>query len=137
MDTSIDYDVRTVVSFKLDFDGSGEMNLLALPVAQQTFAEHVRDIFKQDDTLRSYVHGDLTFRFNGRRGELEYTFSCHDDSEEEAESFSDYCVKSVRKDLEALGCRISRVRCTAEEADMTWLDQLEDAIFGTGEMEMK
>ena len=29
MDTGTDYDVRTRVSFKLDFDGSGELNLLA------------------------------------------------------------------------------------------------------------
>lgn len=40
MDTGKDYDVRTRVSFKLDFDGSGELNLLALPDVQRTFAGH-------------------------------------------------------------------------------------------------
>lgn len=137
MDTGTDYDVRTRVSFKLDFDGGGELNLLALPDVQRAFAGHVQNVFQQDDTLGSYVQGDLTFQFNGRHVDLEYTFSCHDESKEEAESFSDYCVKSVRKDLESFGCKLLQTRCTAEEADMTWLDRLEDAVFGPGEMEMR
>ena len=129
MDTGTDYDVRTRVSFKLDFDGSGELNLLALPDVQRAFAGHVQNVFQQDDTLGSYVQGDLTFQFDGRRVDLEYTFTCHDESKEEAESFSDYCVKSVRKDLESFGCNLMGIHCTAEEADMTWLDRLEDAVF--------
>ena len=137
MDTGTDYDVRTKVSFKLDFDGSGELNLLALPDVQRTFAGHVQNVFQQDDTLGSYVQGDLTFQFDGRRVDLEYTFTCHDESKEEAESFSDHCVKSVRKDLESFGCNLTGIHCTAEEADITWLDRLEDAVFGPGEMEMQ
>lgn len=137
MDTGTDYDVRTKVSFKLDFDGSGELNLLALPDVQRAFAGHVQNVFQQDDTLRSYVQGDLTFQFDGRRVDLEYTFTCHDESKEEAESFSDYCVKSVRKDLESFGCKLLQTRCTAEETDMTWLDRMEGAVFGPGEMEMR
>ena len=35
-----------------------------------------------------------------------------------------------RKKLEAFGCKVGKIDCKAEEADMTWLDQLEDAIFG-------
>ena len=68
---------------------------------------------------------------------MEYTFTCHDESKEEAESFSDYCVKSVRKDLESFGCKLTGTHCTAEEADMTWQDRMEDAVFGPGEMEMR
>ena len=137
MDTGTDYDVRTKVSFKLDFDGGGELNLLALPDVQRAFAGHVQNVFQQDDTLGSHIRGDLTFRCDGRHVDLEYTFTCHDESREEAESFSDYCVKSVRKDLESFGCKLLQTRCTAEEADMTWLDQMEDAVFGPGEMEMQ
>lgn len=136
MDTGNDYNVRTKVAFVLDFDGSGEFNLLALPSVQCAFAEHVQSVFQKDDTLRDYIEGDLSFRFDGRRADLEYTFTCFDENEEEAESFSDYCVKSVRKDLEAFGCKLTKIHCTAEEADMTWLDQLEDSIFGPREMEM-
>ena len=51
MDTGTDYDARTRVSFKLDFDGSGELNLLALPDVQRVFAGHVQNVFQQDDTM--------------------------------------------------------------------------------------
>ena len=131
-----DYDVCTKATFRLDFDGSGELNLLALPDAQRAFANHVRDVFQRDGTLGGgYVHGDLSFQFHGRRTELEYTFSCHDESAEEAESFSTYCLRTVQSDLEAFGCQLRQIRCTAKEADMTWLDQLEDKVFPQG-MEM-
>jgi len=62
--------------------------------------------------------------------QLEYTFSCHDENEAEAESFSAYCVRCVQKELEGFGCKIRKIDCKAEEADMSWLDELEDAIFG-------
>lgn len=136
MDTSADYDVRTKVTFLLNFDGSGEVNILALPDVQRAFAEHVQSVFQQDETLGDYIDDDLAFRFDGRRAEVEYTFSCHDESQEEAESFSEYCVQSVREDLEAFGCKLGQIHCTADEADMTWLDQLEDAVFGPKGMEM-
>lgn len=54
-----------------------------------------------------------------------------------AESFSDHCVKSVRKDLESFGYNLMGIHCMAEEADMTWLDRLEDAVFSPGEMETR
>lgn len=136
MDTSADYAVRTKVTFLLNFDGSGEVNILALPDVQRAFAEHVQSVFQQDETLSDYIDGDLTFQFDGRRAEVEYTFSCYDESQEEAESFSEYCVKSVREDLEAFGCKLGQIHCAADEKDMTWLDQLEDAVFGPKGMEM-
>ena len=119
MDTAMDYDVHTQVSF-----------LLALPDVQSEFTKHVQNVFQKDNTLGSYIQGDLTFRFDGRRVRLDYTFSCHDENAEEAESFSDYCLQGVRKDLESFGCKMTQVQCTAEEADMAWLDQMEAAIFG-------
>ena len=135
MDDGLDYDVHTKVTFLLDFDGTGELNLLALPDVRRAFSGHVRDVFQRDRTLGSYVCGDLTFQFHGRYAELEYTFGCHDENEAEAESFSDFCVQAVKRDLEAFGCKLKQIRCTAEESDMTWLDQLEDKIFAQG-MEM-
>ena len=90
MAEGLDYDVHTKATFLLGFDGSGELNLLALPDVQRAFAGHVRDVFQRDGTLGGgYVHGDLSFQFQGRRAELEYTFSCHDESAEEAEAASE------------------------------------------------
>lgn len=130
MDDGYDYNVRTQLRFHLDFDGEGESNLLMLPTVQQEFVKHVKKVFETDDTLRECISGNLDFRFDGRWADLAYTFSCHDDTEAEAESFSAYCVRDVQKQLEEFGCRLTQTKCTAEEADMTWLDELEDAVFG-------
>ena len=132
MDDGMDYDVQTKVRFRLDFDGSGELNLLALPDVQQQFAQHVKKVFQQDE-MGSYISGDLDFQFNGRTGWVEYTFSCHDENEAEAESFSAYCVRDVQKELEAFGCKIGNIDCKAVEADQSWLDALEDQLFGPRE----
>lgn len=131
VDDGMDYDVQTKVSFRLDFDGSGEFNMLLLPDIQKQFVQHVKKVYEKDDTLGSgYISSNLNFHFDGRMVQLEYTFSCHDENEAEAESFSDYCVRGVQKELEGFGCKIRKIDCKAEEADMAWLDQLEDAIFG-------
>lgn len=131
MDDGMDYDVQTKISFQLDFDGSGEFNMLLLPDVQKQFAQHVKEVYEQDDTLGSgYISSDLNFQFDGRMVQLEYTFSCHDENEAEAESFSAYCVREVQKELEGFGCKIRKIDCKAGEADMSWLDQLEDVVFG-------
>lgn len=128
-DGMVDYHVQTKVSFRLDFDGSGELNLLALPDVQKQFAQHVKKVFEQEG-MGDYISGDLDFHFNGRAGWVEYTFSCHDENEAEAESFSDYCVRCAQKKLEVFGCKIGKIDCKAEEADLSWLDALEDQLFG-------
>ena len=43
MDDGMDYDVQTKVSFRLDFDGSGEFNMLLLPDVQKQFVQHVKE----------------------------------------------------------------------------------------------
>ena len=131
MDDGMDYDVQTKVKFRLDFDGSGEFNVLLLPDIQKQFTQHVKEVYERDDTLGSgYVSSDLNFHFDGRMVQLEYTFSCHDENAAEAESFSAYCVRCIQEKLEGFGCKIRKIDCKAEEADMSWLDQLEDKIFG-------
>ena len=138
MDDGMDYNVQTKVSFRLDFDGSGEFNMLLLPDVQKQFAQHVKEVYQRDDTLgNGYISSDLNFKFDGRMVRLEYTFTCHDENEAEAESFSTYCVRCVQKELESFGCKVRRIDCKAEEADMSWLDQLEDAIFGPRESAQK
>jgi len=129
MEEEIDYDVNTKVSFLLNFNGSGDFNLMLLPDVQREFINHVKEVYEQDE-IGSYVFSDLNFRFNGRRVDLEYTFTCSDLNPAEAESFSRYCVQRVQEQLEAFGCKLLRTKCSAEEADLTWFDQLEDAIFG-------
>ena len=131
MDDGMDYDVQTTVNFRLDFDGSGEFNVLLLPDIQKQFTQHVKKVYERDDTLGSgYVSSNLNFHFDGRMVQLEYTFSCHDENAAEAESFSAYCVRCIQEKLEGFGCKIRKIDCKAEEADMSWLDQLEDKIFG-------
>lgn len=130
MDDGMDYDVQTTVNFRLDFDGSGEFNVLLLPDIQKQFTQHVKKVYERDDTLGSgYVSSNLNFHFDGRMVQLEYTFSCHDENAAEAESFSAYCVRCIQEKLEGFGCKIRKIDCKAEEADMSWLDQLEDKIF--------
>ena len=81
MDDGMDYNVQTKVKFRLDFDGSGEFNTLLLPDVQKQFVQHVKEVYEQDDTLgNGYVSSDLNFRFDGRMVQLEYTFSCHDET---------------------------------------------------------
>lgn len=134
MDDGMDYDVHTKVRFLLDFDGSGDFNMLMLPDIQEQFVQHVKKVYERDDTLgNGYISSDLNFSFDGRMVQLEYTFSCHDENEAEAESFSSYCVQCVRKELEAFGCKIRKVDCKAEESDISWLDRLEDAAFSPRE----
>ena len=124
-----DYSVKTKVSFQLTFDDR-EFNVLLLKDVQKAFAQHVKEVYERDDTLREYIDGDLNFHFDNRTVQLEYDFVCCDESRAEAESFSEYCVRCVKKELEEFGCQVKRVTCRAEEQDMSWLDALEDQIFG-------
>ena len=132
MDDGKDYDVQTKVTFRLDFDGSGEFNTLLLPDVQKKFAQHVKEVY-EGDVMEGYISSDLEFHFDGRRAQLEYTFTCHDENEAEAESFSAYCVQCVQEELEEFGCKVDKINCSAGEADMTWMDRLEDAVFGPRE----
>ena len=124
-----DYSVKTQVSFQLTFDDR-EFNVLLLKDVQRAFVQHVKDVYERDDTLREYIDGDLNFQCDNRTVQLEYDFCCCDESKAEAESFSEYCVRCVKKELEEFGCQVKRVTCRAEEKDTAWLDTLEDQIFG-------
>ena len=130
MDEGKDYNVHTDIKVRLDFDGTDEMNILAMPAVQSQFTDHVMTVFRDDRTLSEHVSGNLDFTFDGRNARVQYIFSCHDDSPAEAESFSRFCVNGVKPRLQAFGCVVQAVTCHAEEADMTWLDELEDRLFG-------
>lgn len=137
MDDGLDYDVATKITFWLNFMGGSDLNDFAYPAVYRAFTDHVKEVFLADDILKNYITSNLDFHFDGRKCCLEYTFSCHDESEAEAESFSEYCVQRVQEELEKFGCRLSRINCSAQEADMTWLDELEDAIFDPRQAEQE
>ena len=129
MDEGKDYNVHTDVRIRLNFDGTGEMNILAMPAVQSSFADQVASLFRDDRTLSEHVSGNLDFAFDGRNARIQYTFSCHDDSPAEAESFSRFCLNHIKNRLQGFKCRVQSVTCHAEEADMTWLDELEGRLF--------
>ncbi|MEQ3194120.1 hypothetical protein AAA173_27545 [Enterocloster aldenensis] len=60
---------------------------------------------------------------------VEYEFSCYDENEQEAEGFSNYCVKGVQSKLEELGYCMGCISSKAEDIDMGWLDELESMVF--------
>lgn len=82
MDDGLDYEVSTKVRFLLNYDGAEEFNTLLLPDVQEAFVNHVKEVYERNDTLREYISGDLNFRFDGRRVDLEYVFSCCDENED-------------------------------------------------------
>ncbi|MCQ5042492.1 hypothetical protein [Dysosmobacter welbionis] len=126
----LDYNVDTTVQFKLP-EMSSEFNSLAVNDLRKVFVEHVKNVFEKDETLGDpgYVSGPLNFKFSGQKVKLQYVFKCCDENNEEAESFAAYCVRCVKEELEDFGYEVKKIECSAEEADMSWLDWLEDAVF--------
>ena len=129
-DEMLYYNVDTTVQFKLP-EMSSEFNSLAVNDLRKVFVEHVKNVFEKDETLGDpgYVSGPLNFKFSGQKVKLQYVFKCCDENNEEAESFAAYCVRCVKEELEDFGCEVKKIECSAEEADMSWLDWLEDAVF--------
>ncbi len=90
----------------------------------------IQTAFLNDESLKGYITSDLTLRFlDGYKVRVEYEFSCHDENKQEAEGFSNYCVKGVQNRLEELGYRMESISSKAEEMDMGWLDELESMVF--------
>ena len=97
---------------------------------KETIKNDSQTAFVSDESLKSYITSDLTLRFlDGYKVRVEYEFSCYDENEQEAEGFSNYCVKGVQSRLEKLGYRMECVSSKAEEMDMGWLDELEAMVF--------
>lgn len=124
----VDYEVKTVVLFDTGFNDR-ECNSLMFEGMKDKITEDIRDIFESDETLASYITSNLTFGFCGYKARLEYTFSCHDENEEEAESFSDSSLRDIREELAERGYHIEQITCKAEEMSMEWLDRMEDMCF--------
>ena len=124
-----DYTVNTAITFHTGFDDR-ENNCLMYEGMKETIKNDIQTAFLSDESLKSYITSDLTLRFlDGYKVRVEYEFSCYDEIEQEAEGFSNYCVKGVQSRLEELGYRMESISSKAEEMDMGWLDELESMVF--------
>lgn len=124
-----DYEVKTSVVFHTGFDDR-ECNCLMLDGMKKKIVEEIKAGFESDRTLRENITSDLAFSFQGYKAKVEYTFSCNDENEAEAESFSAYCLQNIKEKLQEQGYCIKQVTCKASEMDMEWLDKLEGMWFG-------
>ena len=124
-----DYDVNTVVLFDTGFDDR-ECNCLMFEGMKEKIVNDIKGVFEKDKTLSENITGNLDFTFWGYKVKAEYNFTCNDENEAEAESFSNYCLQAIREALQERGYTIEKVTCTASEMDMGWLDRLEGMWFG-------
>ena len=125
----MDYNVKTRILLNTNFN-TNEFNDLMYESTKPHIIEDIKSVIEEDPTLPQYIDGDLTFCFlSNYKVQLKYHFSCNDENEAEAGSFSKSCVEDIRRELEGKGYRIEKISCTAEEMDMKWLDELEDMVF--------
>ena len=124
-----DYTVNTAITFHTGFDDR-ENNCLMYEGMKEKIKKDIQTAFLNDESLKGYITSDLTLRFlDGYKVRVEYEFSCYDENKQEAEGFSNYCVKGVQSRLEELGFRMESISSKAEEMDMGWLDELESMVF--------
>ncbi len=124
-----DYTVNTAITFHTGFDDR-ENNCLMYEGMKEKIKKDIQTAFLNDESLKGYITSDLTLRFlDGYKVRVEYEFSCYDENKQEAEGFSNYCVKGVQSRLEELGYRIESISSKAEEMGMGWLDELESMVF--------
>lgn len=125
----MDYEVKTAVLLDTGFDDR-ECNYLMFEGIKKKIVDNIKSVFEHDKTLSEYITSNLNFRFSGYKVELEYTFSCNDENEAEAESFSAYCLRNIEEKLQEQGLSVKKITCKADEMDMGWLDRLESMWFG-------
>lgn len=123
-----DYEVKTAILIDTGFDDR-ECNSLMYDGWKEKMGEDIRKAFAGDEALAGYITSDLNFLFIGYKVKLEYTFSCNDDSEQEAEDYAVFCLKGIQQKLEEVGYHIEKITCRAGAMDMEWLDKLEDSVF--------
>lgn len=124
-----DYTVNTAITFHTGFDDR-ECNCLMYEGMKEKIKNDIQTAFLNDERLKGYITSDLTLRFlDGYKVRVEYEFSCYDENEQEAEGYSNYCVKGVQSKLEELGYHMKCISSKAEDMDMGWLDELESMVF--------
>ena len=124
-----DYTVNTAITFHTGFDDR-ECNCLMYEGMKEKIKNDIQTAFLNDERLKGYITSDLTLRFlDSYKVRVENEFSCYDENEQEAEGYSNYCVKGVQSKLEELGYHMGCISSKAEDMDMGWLDELESMIF--------
>lgn len=115
-----DYEVETSVELAAGTQGK-EVNLLLLECMQQEIIDGIMSVFRNDETLSSYISSEVDVLFSSMEEiGLEYTFCCFDESRSEAESFSASCVRDIEKALNEKGYRIKDISCIAIRTGMHW-----------------
>ena len=124
-----DYEVKTALLMDTGFDDR-ECNCLMFDGRKREIAEEIQAVFESDKSLMDYITSDLDIQFIDYKVRVGYTFSCNDENEQEAESFSEYYTRGIQEKLKELGYEVKRITCVASEMDMGWLDRLEQIWFG-------
>lgn len=122
--TQEERDYTVSVTLRIKFVNK-EFNCLLRPELKNSIIKCFREI------NHGYMNeGSETVQFLGDdEATLEYDFSCNDTSEAEAESFARYNNHEALEVLKHYGFTLKSEQYDAEEADMSWLDELEDNIF--------
>lgn len=117
-------DYTVAVTLQITFVNK-EFNCLLRPELKNCIIQCFRDI------NQGYINeGSEKIQFPGdEKAIVEYSFSCNDTSEDEAESFARYKIHEASEVLDNYGFMLKSEYYDAEEADMGWLDELEANIF--------
>lgn len=107
-----DYEVRTMVEFCPGYDGRESEGS---EFEKKEIVKQIKEVIKSSEQLINHITSDLDFEYKGCKLQVKYTFSCHDTSKEEAESFSAYSARKIGEELDQIGYCISCIRCEADE----------------------
>lgn len=119
----MDYNVE--VALKIAFKNR-EFNCLLRPELEKDIIGFLNEINEG-----YIVDGSEEIQFLGDEEVIaKYDFCCNDVSPEEAESFARYKIHQEEDRFEERGFTLQSENYHAEEADMSWLDEMERQIFG-------
>lgn len=123
----MDYNVFVKMLLQPDFSFA-EVNGLAYENAKITFSERITEFINEN--FKDYVDEDyeIEIEFREHKMLVSFVLVLNDNSEEEAVDFGNYLVKNAIERLKDF--TVIKYDTNAEEADLTWLDNLETRIFG-------
>lgn len=126
----MEYRIKTRVLLDTHFNDN-DFNELMWDAAKPLMIENIKSVFEKDRILSEYIDDTISFEFYPHwRLLLRFRFNCNDENEAEAESFLRSCLEDIRTPLADKGYHIWKINCKVEEANLEWLDKLEDMVFG-------
>lgn len=118
-----DYEVNTSILIDTNFDDR-ECNELMFREMKPKIAKEISALFEKDESLSEHIASTLNFKFKGYKVWLDYLFTCHDENEDEAQSFSQSCIETnIKDELEELGYSIEQIYCEAQEMEIAWYEE--------------